>query len=188
MANFRESFEKTMGNEGYYSDHENDSGGETYMGIARNFHPDWRGWDFIDQMKREGKRIGHTDPLYNLAMTFYRNHFWNRVRGDEIRDQDVANKIFDIAVNMGVQRSILFLQKALNILNKNTELYADITEDGAIGPNTIYTLNRHLDLKGNEVLLKTIALYQGNHYIKYATKNKSKQVFMYGWVKRAFEI
>lgn len=37
MAIFNSAFKITMGNEGGYANNPDDSGGETYAGIARNF-------------------------------------------------------------------------------------------------------------------------------------------------------
>ena len=51
MASFKEAWEETSAVEGGYVDDDDDRGGETYRGVARNFHPDWPGWDRIDAAK-----------------------------------------------------------------------------------------------------------------------------------------
>ena len=50
---FGEIFKKTMGHEGGYAFHELDRGGETYKGIARNFHKNWEGWKIVDNCKKD---------------------------------------------------------------------------------------------------------------------------------------
>ena len=51
MGEFEQAFEKMIRNEGGYLLHKvsGDRGGQTYAGIARNFYPDWDGWDLIDR-------------------------------------------------------------------------------------------------------------------------------------------
>ena len=45
MADFQPAFEKMIRNEGGYTLHNvaSDRGGQTFAGIARNFHPNWPG-------------------------------------------------------------------------------------------------------------------------------------------------
>ena len=51
MTPFEEAFELVMGEEGVYSFNLYDPGGETYCGIARNKHPAWSGWEYLDKQK-----------------------------------------------------------------------------------------------------------------------------------------
>lgn len=41
MKTFNELFEGVIKHEGYYANVIGDRGGETYMGVARNLHPNW---------------------------------------------------------------------------------------------------------------------------------------------------
>jgi lysozyme family protein len=66
-------YEIVMKYEGGYVNHPNDLGGETYKGIARNAHPNWEGWKFIDQ-----KRPVPED----LVRRFYYEQFWKPLRCD----------------------------------------------------------------------------------------------------------
>lgn len=45
MAEFTEAFEEMIRNEGGYVLHNvaGDSGGDTYAGVARRYHPNWAG-------------------------------------------------------------------------------------------------------------------------------------------------
>lgn len=52
MADFNKAHLEVMGNEGGYANNPADSGGETYKGIARKFHPAWPGWKMVDDLKR----------------------------------------------------------------------------------------------------------------------------------------
>ena len=50
MATFDPAFDKMIRNEGGFklTNIEGDRGQQTYAGIARNAHPDWSGWRFVD--------------------------------------------------------------------------------------------------------------------------------------------
>ena len=57
MKTFDELFDGVIKHEGYYANVEGDRGGETYMGVARNLHPDWEGWKYIDAYKETYGKI-----------------------------------------------------------------------------------------------------------------------------------
>ena len=123
MAEFLPAFERMIVNEGGYVMHtvKDDRGGATYAGIARNFHPSWQGWKFIDQ--------GETPPA-DLVRQFYRSQFWHPLRLDEVTHQEVAANIFDFGVNAGISTAA-----------KLAQLVAGATPDGKIGAKTLQALN-----------------------------------------------
>jgi lysozyme family protein len=51
VSRFEEAFKVVVTDEGGYSNNPNDRGAETYRGISRKFHPDWRGWPIVDTAK-----------------------------------------------------------------------------------------------------------------------------------------
>lgn len=187
MANFLEAYSITLGHEGGYSNDPDDVGGETYKGIARRYHPSWRGWFIIDNYKRQAgfPNNAYSDTDLDVSVKeFYKANYWDVNLLDEFRSQALANEMFDTGVNMGIGRAAKFLQKALNLLNKNQKIYADIVEDGAIGPNTLRALNACLDYRGDSYLFKILNLLQGNHYLEYMTKSPTQEKYAYGWLKR----
>ena len=187
MANFLEAYNITLGHEGGYSNDPDDVGGETYKGIARRYHPSWRGWSIIDNYKNQPgfPNNAYNDTNLDLSVKdFYKANYWDVNLLDEFRSQIIANEMFDTGVNMGIGRAAKFLQKALNLLNKNQQVYSDIAEDGAVGPNTLRALNACLSYRGDSYLFKIMNLLQGNHYIEYMTKSPTQEKFAYGWLKR----
>ena len=149
MANFDEAFDITMGHEGGYVNDPNDAGGETYRGISRRYHPTWSGWNVIDDTK---PHIDHNE-LDPYVREFYEAHYWDRLRLDEFDDQEIAEEMFDTAVNMGVGRAGRFLQESLNYLNRNESLFYDLVVDGKIGPATLAALNEITSHGDEEILL-----------------------------------
>src|SRR5690348_11903465 len=106
MANFDEALAFVLRNEdaqlsGVVTQ---DSGGRTRFGIAERFHP-----GLGDTFYTES-----TERALDIAREIYRSEYWNPIRGDEIRDQQVATKMLDMAVNLGVRQAIVLCQRALN--------------------------------------------------------------------------
>jgi lysozyme family protein len=187
VAKFEEAYEKTMGYEGGYVFDPKDRGGETYKGIARRSHPSWEGWPFIDRVKK-GKdwQKNYGPDLEGLVQKFYRAYYWDRVLGDHIPSQAVANELFDTAVNLGVERAGTFLQKSLNALNRNQDrrLYPDLVEDGMAGKKTLDALTMYLTVDSVAFLLTLMNVFQGHHYTEVMRKSPDQEKFARGWLSR----
>lgn len=118
MAKFDIADNLTSKSEGFYSNDKLDSGGETIWGIARNKNPQWAGWKYVDEFKKKGNfpYSMKTDPnLLRLRREFYIQNYWNKIRGDEINNQSIANYLYDISVNKGISRVIEFISQATGI-------------------------------------------------------------------------
>ena len=196
MAPFDIAFQRTMGIEGPYDNNPKDKGGETCWGIARNYHPNWQGWGRVDALKvictRDDGSIDEealskllaNDPLLRkAAKEFYKKEFWDRVKGDSIEHQFVANEVFDTAVNMSPKRAIEFLQKSLNKLNRDEDYYPDMAVDGMIGPTTLNALRIFLTRDGVGYLLKSLNGFQFEHY----AANSSEEFFR-GYLNKRLEV
>jgi len=187
MANFIEAYNITMKNEGGYANDPTDVGGETYKGISRRYNPSWNGWIIIDEYKT---KPGFPNTAYNDAnlnskvKEFYKAMYWDVNLLDEFTSQKLAEEAFDTGVNMGVGRAAKFLQKALNLLNKNGTIYPDIVEDGQVGQNTLKALNSYLAYKDESFVYKIMNILQGMHYIEYMTKSPTQEKFAFGWLER----
>lgn len=187
MANFEISYKNIEKNEGWYSNDSVDLGGETYKGISRRYNPSWCGWVIIDGYKT---KPGFPNTAYNDAnldskvKEFYKSNYWDVNLLDEFTSQHLANELLDTGVNMGVGRAAEFLQKALNYLNKNGVLYADLVVDGVIGNNTLKSLNACISYRGESFVYKIMNILQGNHYLEFMSKSPIQEKFAYGWLDR----
>lgn len=188
MADFKQAYDITMSHEGGYVNDPNDVGGETYKGIARKYHPNWKGWVIIDSERiftsSFPNRLSVKDNLQVFVCNLYRQLYWDIFDGDNMPNQVIANQLFDIAVNMGTYRAVKFLQSGLNILNRNGENYSDIIEDGQFGSMTFNALNSYLSFDSPNYLLKTIIILRGMHYINYMRKSPIQEKFARGWLNR----
>jgi lysozyme family protein len=191
MADFEIAFGETEINEGGYVNDPVDEGGETYRGVTRRFHPDWPGWAIVDKHKAVSPDsfqtcLDNDESLHELVKQVYRRDYWNPIRGDEIPNQHIANKVFDTGVNQGVARSIRYLQESLNLLNRNQKDYADIAVDGTLGDVTLATLQQFMQLEHGQpdYLLKSLALMQGSYYLDILRRKPAQQKFARGWLNR----
>jgi lysozyme family protein len=187
LANFYEAYQITRKHEGGYVNDKDDVGGETYKGISRRYHPSWPGWRIVDAYKGKSdflNKIYSDEKLEELVIGFYKEHFWDVNLLDEVSSQSVANEMFDTGVNMGVGRAAKFLQKALNVLNKNGRLYPDLVEDGVIGSGTLRALNACLSYRGDVYIYKVLNILQGMHYVNFMSKSSVQEKFAYGWLDR----
>lgn len=166
MADFDQAFDRAVLAEGGFKLHKvvNDTGGLTYAGIARNKNPDWAGWAFIDR--------GETPPT-QMVRDFYREGWWNPIRGDEILDQDVAYTFYSFATNSSAR-----LQPTTAI--KLAQLAARATPDGVVGPKTVAAINA-LD---PELFILRFGMARLARYADICNKNRSQRDFLLGWLNR----
>ncbi len=189
MADFETAFKITMQFEGGYSKDPADPGGETYRGIARKRHPSWAGWRTIDQLKSRtsgnlNRTLNNNARLQSMVKQFYKDRFWNQMLGDQIPDQGVAEEVFDTSVNMGLRRSIRFLQESINLLNRNRQL-EDITVDGWLGKKTLTALRKLLRQdQSNDYMMALLNLFQGKRYIELMRQRPTLEKFARGWLRR----
>jgi len=159
------ALEKVLKNEGGYVLHavKGDTGGQTYAGIARNFHPTWLGWTFID------RRDFNLDALKPLVEEFYLYNFWQRVKGNDIVDQEVAESIFDFAVNASVR-----------VASKLVQIIVGAKSDGIIGPMTIAKINE----MDKDLFLAVFALAKIQRYVDLCNNSSRYRKFLLGWINR----
>jgi lysozyme family protein len=179
MADFKKAFQLVLANEGGYVNDPADPGGETYKGIARKMNPDWLGWNIIDLLKLQSgfpdllhspDEIEITKQLDHELNSFYYTHFWLKVNGDKIADQQVAESIFDFAVNAGVSVSISLAQTVVGA-----------TADGLIGSKTIEAINSF----DSGHFLAAFALAKIQRYVDICNKRPASKKYFFGWVIRS---
>src|SRR5436190_14224621 len=127
MANFEGAYGLIAANEGGYSNNPSDAGGETYRGIARNYHPAWPGWKIIDAYKNtfkdgimpKGKVFSSNSALEEYVKLLYKTEFWDKMYGDQVLDQQVANLLFDTKINQSGGFNFMIS----NALNKSGKTY-----------------------------------------------------------------
>ena len=172
MAEFESAFKKMLHHEGGYVNDPDDPGGETYKGVARKMHSRWSGWDLIDLAKQQAgfpKNLERNQELQELIKDFYKINFWDKVKGDDIGDQAVAESIFDFGVNAGTATSARLAQ-----------LVVEAKADGVIGPKSLEKINSF----DPEHFLAAFALTKIARYVHIVKRRPSSRKYFYGWVRR----
>ncbi len=173
MADFKTAYTKYIQpNEGGYANVSQDKGGETYAGISRINYPKWNGWTAIDIKKnRYANGIIPHNTLFNdvqfLVEQFYQG-LWDTNRMGEIKNQDVANLLFDFYVNSD------------RIAFKKIQSLVKVPADGAIGPQSIAAINAADPAK----LYADLKKVREDFYKTIVAKNPEQQKFLKGWMNR----
>ncbi|MBD0403222.1 glycoside hydrolase family 108 protein [Flammeovirga sp. EKP202] len=180
-AVFNKIYPKTITHEGYYAKVSGDIGGETYMGVARKYHPNWEGWKIVDFEKRKkggrlpwNYRINNAD-LDQVVKGFYYKQFWLRRNLQHVKDANVAGLIFDFGVNAG-GNAVKVLQRVLN-----EQFGQKLSVDGAIGPITLKSIN-----SVNQQSLFQSYTNERVAYYKHRATYPNQSKFLKGWLKRAY--
>ena len=187
---FENCFDKLMAHEGRgkWTNTPGDRGLETFSGISRRYWPEWSGWAYIDGMKAGEdfpRSLEYDDVLDTLVKSFYEQNYYQPLGGDEL-PENVGFEVFEMAVNCGVLPAVCSMQEALNLLNRNGKLWADIKVDGKFGPNSIKALRACLasTTRGANVLCLLLNRLQSERYIQICRTDRSQEEFLVGWLKR----
>jgi lysozyme family protein len=179
---FDSCIDKVLAVEGGYSNDPADSGGETNWGITIGVA---RAFGYLGAMQMMTR---------DQAKAIYRKRYWDALMLDEIcfpLSPDIAHELFDTAVNRGPDAAGRYLQRALNVLNKNGTLYRDVQADGRIGPMSVAALREYLAARGDEgetVMLRALNALQGADYITLAEAREKDERFVFGWLLNRVEV
>ncbi|KKN58436.1 hypothetical protein LCGC14_0552490 [marine sediment metagenome] len=187
MADLSPALRRTLANEGVrfdeqdqpipgktgYVNHPADPGDETNYGIT----------------KAVAIENGYDGPLpeipYTTVLDIYRKQYWDKMWGDRIPSQRIAEKLFDVGVNCGMGTAVRFLQVTLTVLNKDDRLYPDLHIDGGMGPMTLAALKVLLAASCyEEAILKNVNGLQVHRYTDLCLRKPSLRAFQLGWLNR----
>lgn len=182
MADFSKAFKITMTNEGGYNPGINEA--ETYKGIDRSINPNWGGWKLIDALKKGNASLttaqlntilGGNPALQVNIQNFYKVNYWDVLKLDQVKDQQVANNLFDCSVNPCMVSASHVMQQACNEVKTGA-----LTVDGVIGSHSITCIN---SLSGRDVFEAVNAIREGN-YRHRVESSPDKKVWLKDWLKR----
>jgi len=181
----RTALDRLLGVEGTYSNSPQDAGGETFCGISRVYWPNWAGWGVIDKYKAQGQAPRRTPILDQLVAAFYDEHFWGPSGASQVGSDAVAWELFEAAVNCSLHQSGIFLQDALNLLNRSGQSWPELVLDGRVGPRTLGIVGRALSQpRGEEDLVRMFNRLQAAYYIELARRSPTQEEFVRGWLSR----
>jgi lysozyme family protein len=159
-SKFNMAIERVLANEGIYSNDPNDNGGETKYGISKRSYPN------LDVRNL---------TLDDAKLIYYRD-FWEPQPYEQIAYYEIAEKVFDLAVNIGTSNAHIVLQRALRAVGN------PVKEDGVFGKITLTAVNSS---NPNEPLAALRSEAAG-YYRNITAKNTNQSRFINGWLKRAY--
>jgi len=174
MASFKSACIDSLQSEGGYSFTGTDYGGETYMGISRRWHPGWPGWAEIDRIKGMRPIRQDEEKLVDLdiVMAFYKKEFWDKINGDKINDQNLANQVFDHAITSGPKDAACMLQVVLGLT----------LVDGIIGSATWGAIKFHDNIRAARKKYFNERVF---YYTSEAQNNPKQQENLASWIRRS---
>ena len=142
--------------EGGFSNHKDDRGGLTNLGVTKAVYDEFHGTDATEEDMRNLQK-SDVEPIY-------RSNYWNRCRCQDL-PSGVDWAVFDFAVNAGTGRAAKALQQAV-----------EAEQDGSIGPLTL------MKVKDHEVvnIINRIAIYREQFYRSLSNFD----TFGKGWIRR----
>jgi lysozyme family protein len=164
MADFDLAIVKTLAREGgsKYTETPGDTGGATKYGISQRAYP-----------QLNIKTLTEAD-----ARAIYKRDYWDKIRGDDIHSQAMAESIFDFAVNAGIKTASKLSQAAACEVSGVNSAPSFI--DGVIGANTVGILNT----LNPEFFLAVFSLMKISRYAAICNKNREQSKFLLGWINR----
>lgn len=200
MADFLTAYGPLQQFEGGWCNVAGDAGGETYAGIARNFFPSWTGWKLVDAAKTHAsfqqgpsafsRYLATISGLSAMVKEWYRVEWWERM-GLARFPQIVADEMFEQAVNLGRGGSGRYVQRLCNALNwkkGEARLFADLKEDGCLGPKSLDAIATLLAYRVSaEAFVHCLNSLQMAHYIGLGSKNFHHRKFVDGWTTRTYD-
>lgn len=147
--------------EGKYVNHPNDKGSCTNSGVTiatYRFH--------FGKNKTCNDLKNMTNDEWNHI--FYTN-YWNKIKGDEINNQSIANLLCDWNYTSGIY-AIKFTQRILGV-----------SDDGIVGNRTIAAINNY---KPQKQLFEKMWARRKKQFDDIVRKNPSQKVFYNGWMRR----
>lgn len=160
MADFKKYAPKLLQLEGGYTNHPDDLGGPTNLGISYKVYKAYCG------QERTIKDLQNIS--YGTWEKIMKDLYWDKCLADEIENQSVAEIVVDWCVNSGM----VGLRKVQEIV--------DTKPDGIAGPKTLAAIN------GSEQseLFERIMDARKQFYVNIVKRNPRQKVFMNGWMNR----
>ena len=175
MAQFEPAITSTLQHEGGYF-HNPTTGECVNFGITA-----WtlRGFGYLPPQPSREATPAEIEFIRGMskawAAGFYLKHYWGNI--GSIKDQSLANKVFDVGVNQGQVTSIQELQRACNL---DAKPEARLKVDGELGPETLAVVN----IRDPITMLAGFRSMVEIHYRTIATNNPALSSDLNGWLAR----
>lgn len=163
MASFSKYAPKLASIEGYgkFTNHVSDKGGATMSGVTLATYR-----EFFGPHKTESDLMAMSYDQWTHIM---KSGYWDKVAGDRLDNQSVAELLADFAVNSGPATAVKRVQELVGT-----------TTDGIAGPMTVKLINT----SSPELLFNALMVQRELHYYKIVAADSSQKAFLKGWINR----
>jgi len=179
---FLEAWAATKREEQGYANNPNDKGGPTNHGITEVV----------------ARADGFTGDMRNLpverAREIAKKQYWDVMRLDDVAaiSPKIARELFDSGFLSGINTAAKWLQRLLNVMNREQRVYGDIKTDGVLGNVSIYNLKLYMEARrkdnGEAVMLKALNALQGAYLIGISEGREANEEFIFGWLANRVEL
>ena len=161
MAGATEAITKVLEHEGGFVNNPADKGGATNFGITQKVYEAW--------LKRPVTVAEMKAMPKGNAIAIYKTNYWDKIKGDQLKDYSMAYAIFDQAVNRGISAAVKQAQKVIGV-----------NPDGIAGPSFVAAMNAYDSGK----FLINYLVASTEAYKQIVNNNPSQSVFLKGWLNR----
>lgn len=155
--------------EGGWSDHPNDNGGQTFNGVTQATYDDWR--SRVKKLPKQTVRKATPAEIKELYEVLY----WRACGADRF-PWPINYLTFDAAVNSGVSRGVRWTQAGLGT-----------DQDGIVGLAT-RTAAQEVVTNGNAKALLSIVQARADFLADLVKRDQSQLVFLKGWTRRLLRV
>lgn len=168
-STFRKFLPSILKHEGGFVDDPDDPGGATNKGIT--FGTFESNASLLDLEPTLDNLKGLTDEQAGLI---YEKRYWNKIKGSDIKDEQVAHQYVDFFINAG-NNAVAVMQEVLGEMGENVPV------DGKMGERTLESINS----VDPEELFNAFKDKRIEYYENLADKKPTLKKFLNGWRKRA---
>lgn len=180
---FQEAIAFVLKHEGGLTNDKDDPGGMTNFGISLRFLENSK-IDINGDKKIDSLDI--TSLTKEQAIALYKKEFWDKHNINDIKNLQVAKKLFDMSVNLGAKTAITIFQESVNSICPS--YMTDLKEDGILGNKTISRANTLMDdLLRPSFLLNIYISRITDHYYNLVLANTKLGKFLKGWMRRVYD-
>ena len=127
------------------------------------------------------------------AAKIYHDNEWQAIKGDDIKSQQLARELLDLAVNMGAGSAVILMEKVVNDLNGSAPdipLVAHVQKSTIDWINTYtkteYTPDGEKDKTQRKLFYRTLIIFAQMRYNSIAASPKQRQ-WLYTWSVRLYQ-
>jgi lysozyme family protein len=181
-SSFERAIPYVLKNEGKLSKNKADRGGNTNYGISYKYlvYVSSKNKRLFKEVDLNNNKIIDEYDIYHMtekeACDIYLKEWWQKYGYGKIDYQPLATKLFDMSVNMGPNRPLVFLRDICKgCITSNSPHVSDYAA----------AVINNLSVQEKERIIDKLIITSIDFYKCLAKRRPSQEIFLKGWVRRA---